>query len=127
MNTDCDKQIAVRVRNAYKRYSVSNVILHGLNMTVPEGTVYVYDKLLLFKFDYLYPYLSTNMSFVTVNLSKFEKKKKKNKNKTITFQDCKEVCSQKGKNLSTNLKWFNPFRIKFYILLIFSIFFDFIF
>ncbi|XKL69122.1 hypothetical protein PGB90_006891 [Kerria lacca] len=40
MSADCEKQIAVRVRNAYKRYSVANVILHGLNMIVPEGTVY---------------------------------------------------------------------------------------
>lgn len=28
---------AVRVRNAYKRYT--NIVLHGLNMTVSEGTV----------------------------------------------------------------------------------------
>lgn len=31
---------AVAVRNAYKRYTSTNVILDGLNMTVGEGTIY---------------------------------------------------------------------------------------
>lgn len=39
INTTEERPVAVRVRDAYKRFSVSNVILHGLNMTVPEGTV----------------------------------------------------------------------------------------
>lgn len=36
---DIETSIAVRVRDAYKRYSVTNVILRGLNMSVREGTV----------------------------------------------------------------------------------------
>lgn len=30
---------AVAIRNAYKRYTTSNVILNGLNLTVAEGTM----------------------------------------------------------------------------------------
>ncbi|XP_065216092.1 ABC transporter G family member 20-like isoform X2 [Planococcus citri] len=40
MNSNGGKEAAVMVRNAYKRFNVANVVLHGLNMTVPEGTVY---------------------------------------------------------------------------------------
>ncbi|KAK7574524.1 hypothetical protein V9T40_011715 [Parthenolecanium corni] len=40
INTTEERPVAVRLRDAYKRFSVSNVILRGLNMTVPEGTVY---------------------------------------------------------------------------------------
>jgi len=38
-NDDSRGEVAVRVRNAYKRFSTHNVILHGFSMTVPEGTV----------------------------------------------------------------------------------------
>lgn len=38
-NNENAGEIAVRVRNAYKRFSAHNVILRGLSMTVPEGTV----------------------------------------------------------------------------------------
>lgn len=34
-----DKKAAVRVQNAYKRFNAASVVLRGLNMTVPEGTV----------------------------------------------------------------------------------------
>lgn len=31
----------VKIRNAYKRYSPKSIILKGLNMTVPQGFMYV--------------------------------------------------------------------------------------
>lgn len=41
INSNGGKEAAVMVKNAYKRFNVANVVLRGLNMTVPEGTVYV--------------------------------------------------------------------------------------
>ncbi|XP_024214029.1 ABC transporter G family member 23 isoform X2 [Halyomorpha halys] len=35
-----DEKLAVYVKDAYKRYTPTNVILDGLNMRVPEGTIY---------------------------------------------------------------------------------------
>jgi len=34
-----DGPAAVMVRRAYKRYNPHSVVLRGLNMTVPEGTM----------------------------------------------------------------------------------------
>ncbi|XP_065214315.1 ABC transporter G family member 23-like isoform X2 [Planococcus citri] len=39
-SNDNPKEAAVTVKNAFKRYSDSNVVLNGLNMTVKEGTIY---------------------------------------------------------------------------------------
>lgn len=33
------KNNAVQIRNAYKRYTPSAIVLNGLNLTVPEGTM----------------------------------------------------------------------------------------
>ncbi|XP_050534362.1 ABC transporter G family member 23-like [Daktulosphaira vitifoliae] len=35
-----DRPTAIMVRGAYKRYNPYSVVLRGLNMTVPEGTIY---------------------------------------------------------------------------------------
>ncbi|VVC28742.1 AAA+ ATPase domain,P-loop containing nucleoside triphosphate hydrolase,ABC transporter-like,ABC-2 [Cinara cedri] len=35
-----DRPAAIMVRGAYKRYNPHSVVLRGLNMTVPEGTIY---------------------------------------------------------------------------------------
>lgn len=34
-----DRPAAIMVRRAYKRYNPYSVVLRGLNMTVPEGTM----------------------------------------------------------------------------------------
>ena len=34
-----EEKIAVRIQNAYKKYSTKNMVLNGLNMTVPEGSM----------------------------------------------------------------------------------------
>lgn len=41
LNNKCggDGPTAIMVRGAYKRFNPQNVVLRGLNMTVPEGTM----------------------------------------------------------------------------------------
>ncbi|XP_039286121.1 ABC transporter G family member 23 [Nilaparvata lugens] len=39
-SSPANREPAITVRNAYKRYGPQNVILKGLNMTVPEGSIY---------------------------------------------------------------------------------------
>lgn len=33
-------EIAVKIQNVYKRHSKSNIVLNGLNMTVPKGKMW---------------------------------------------------------------------------------------
>lgn len=39
ISTISNKVNAVAVKNAYKRYTTTNIILNGLNLTVKEGTM----------------------------------------------------------------------------------------
>ncbi|CAH1388573.1 unnamed protein product [Nezara viridula] len=40
MDQESTKETAVTIRGAYKRYGPTNVVLNGLNMSLPEGTIY---------------------------------------------------------------------------------------
>lgn len=44
-----DGPAAIMVRGAYKRYNQHSVVLRGLNMTVPEGTMWVQQLIMNLK------------------------------------------------------------------------------